>query len=106
MSYAVRFAPLAQEQIAAIEDYIALASGHAPTAVRYVEGIVAYCEGFAMFPRRGTRRDDLLPGLRMTNYRKRTLIAFRVDTIAQIVSIVGVFYGGQDYESAFDEPED
>jgi plasmid stabilization system protein ParE len=54
------------------------------------------------------RRDDIRPGLRITHYRKRTVIAFAVDTHAQQVSILGVFHGGQDYETALvgGPPED
>lgn len=74
-------------------------------AVNFVDGIVAYCESFETFPERGTRRDDLLPGLRVTNYRKNTTVAFRVDTDTLVVSIIGVFYGGQDYEVALSAPE-
>jgi toxin ParE1/3/4 len=51
------------------------------------------------FPERGTRRDDLLPGLRITGYRKSVTIAFRVSPDDGVDSIIGVFYGGQDYES-------
>lgn len=47
---------------------------------------------------RGIRRDDIRPGLRVTNYKKRAVIAF--DVAAERVSIIGVFYGGQDYETA------
>lgn len=99
MSYVVRFAPEAQDQLDAIEEYIALASGLPATAAHFVDGIMAYCESFETFPERGTRRDDLLPGLRITGYRKSVTIAFRLNTDAGVVSIVGVFYGGQDYES-------
>ena len=53
-----------------------------------------------MFPCRGIRRDDIRPGLRITNYKKRVVIAFDVDVDAALVSILGVFYGGQDYEVA------
>jgi len=91
VSYTVRFAPAAREQLDAIEDYIAFASGLPATAARFVDGIVAYCESFAMFPERGTRRDDLLPCLRVTSYRKSTTVAFRVDTSARTVAIIGVF---------------
>lgn len=42
-------------------------------------------------------RDDVRPGLRITHYRKRAVIAF--DVAADLVSIIGVFYGGQDYET-------
>ena len=66
-------------------------------AERYPGATVTYCEGFRDFPHGGTRRDDVRPGLRITNYRKRAVIAFDVNG-AQ-VSIIGVFYGGQDHES-------
>lgn len=31
--------------------------------------MVAYCESLQDFPHRGTRRDDVRPGLRVTNYK-------------------------------------
>lgn len=43
------------------------------------------------------RRDDVRPGLRITNYKMRAVIAFDVD--AGRVSIIGVYYGGQEYET-------
>ncbi|MBA4003058.1 MAG: plasmid stabilization protein, partial [Delftia sp.] len=48
-----------------------------------------------------TPRDDVRPGLRITNYRKRTVIAFAVD--ADMVSIIGIFYGGRDHEALLRE---
>ncbi|GJH12725.1 hypothetical protein CBA19CS11_27825 [Caballeronia novacaledonica] len=56
------------------------------------------------FPQRGVARDDLISGLRITHFRKRAIIAYLVDDA--IVSIVGVFYGGQDYESALTPDDD
>jgi toxin ParE1/3/4 len=50
------------------------------------------------------RRDDIRPGLRITNYKKRAVIAFAVD--AEVVSIIGVYYGGQDYESVLQWEQD
>lgn len=44
-------------------------------------------------------------GLRVTNYRKRVVIAFDVD--AEQVSVIGIFYGGQDYETVLQgDPDD
>ena len=100
MSYRVVFSPEAEEQLAALYSYIAAAASP-EIAARYTEAIVTYCEGLRAFPHRGTRRDDVRPGLRITNYRKRAVIAFSVD--AEQVSIIGVFYGGQDYEAILDE---
>lgn len=103
MSYAVRFSPQALVQIDAIEDYIARA-GSPLTAIRYVDDIVSYCESLTTFPLRGTRRDDIMPGLRTTNYRHSAVIAFTVDGSTEIVSILGVFYGGQNFEAALTDP--
>lgn len=41
------------------------------------------------------------PGLWVTHYSKRVIIAFVVD--ADLVSILGVFHGGQDYKSILQE---
>jgi toxin ParE1/3/4 len=89
------FSPEAVEQIAALYAYIA-AAATPETAARYTEAIIDYCEGLKVFPHRGTIRDDVRAGLRITNYKKRAVIAFDVD--ARQVSIIGVFYGGQQYE--------
>lgn len=97
--YTVVFTPEAEEQLAAIYRYIA-AKASPETAERYTSAIVSYCEGMQFTPHRGTRRDEIRSGLRITNYKKRSVIAFAVD--AEQVSIIGVFYGGQDYETALE----
>jgi toxin ParE1/3/4 len=104
MTYRVQISPEARDQLDAIEAHIA-AAGAPLTAARYIDAIVAFCEHLQSFPERGVSREDLLPGLRLTHYRKRAVIAFRVT--GQTVSILGVYYGGQDYEAQFlDEPDD
>ena len=65
--------------------------------------MVETCEGLALFPLRGVPRDDIRPGLRLTHHKGRTLIAYAVDKAARRVSIVGVFYGGQDHKGALAE---
>ena len=98
MDYAVVFAPQAEEQSAALYRYIA---EHATpgTAERYTSAIVSYCEEMRHFPHRGTRREDIRPGLRLTNYKGHAVVAFSVDDVSRTVAILGVYYGGQDYES-------
>lgn len=94
--FTVIFAPEALAQLEALYRYVAAAA--APDiAYRYTSAIISYCEGLHTFPHRGTRRDDVRPGLRVTNYKKRAVIAFEVN--ADVVSIIGVFYGGQDFET-------
>ncbi|AZF41589.1 KluB [Pseudomonas sp. R1-43-08] len=96
MSYSVVFSPEALAQLDALEDYISDV-GSPPVAARFIDNLVSYCESLALFPLRGLRRDDLLTGLRVTHYRRTPLIAFRVRAGCETVSIVGIFYGGQDY---------
>jgi toxin ParE1/3/4 len=96
MQYTVVFSPEAQDQLAALYHYIAVAASP-ETAERYTNAIVTYCESLNTFPNIGTCRDDVRNGLRITHYKKRVVIAFAVD--AAQVSIIGVYYGGQDYES-------
>ncbi len=102
MNWQVQFAPEALDQLRRLEERIANA-GAPMTAERYVDSVVDFCMKLQVFPARGVSRDDLLPGLRVTHFRKRLIIAYTLDP--EIVSIIGVFYGGQDYEAALD-PDD
>lgn len=103
MQYAIVFTPEAEEQLAAIYRYIATAASPV-IAERYTGAIISYCEGLSTFPQRSIRHDDIRPGLHVTNNKKRTVIAYTVE--AERVSIIGVFYGGQDYETALQfEPD-
>jgi toxin ParE1/3/4 len=98
----VVFSPEADAQLIGIYRYIAREASP-DVAARFTGAIVDHCEGFGTFPQRGARRDDLRPGLRTIGFRRRVTIAFTVDE--NIVTIIGVFYGGQDFEAAL-KPED
>lgn len=102
MAYTVVFTPEAEEQLTQLYGYLADAASP-DIAARYTDGIVTYCERLRTFPLRGIKRDDIRAGLRITSYRKRVVIAFDVD--ADRVHIIGIFYGGQDYETALLEDE-
>src|SRR5699024_3023421 len=73
-------------------------------AARYTEAIVTYCEGLTNFPHRGSARDDIRSGLRTIGYKKRVIIAFAV--LDDTVAILGIFYGGRDYETILAEAND
>jgi len=102
MPHTVVFAPEAEDQLAELYQYIATAASP-EIAKRYTDAVVSCCEGLSVFPLRGTPRDDIRPGLRLTNYKGRTVIAFAVDDKSQLVSILSVFYGGQDYAALLSE---
>lgn len=97
------FTPEAEAQLIELYGYIAFAASP-EIAARFTEAILTYCESLRTFHARGIRRDDIRPGLRITSYRKRVVIAFHVN--ADRVNIIGIFYGGQDYETALQEDED
>jgi toxin ParE1/3/4 len=102
MTVRIEFSRRALEQFEALYHYIESASSPA-IAARYTSAVFDYCLSLQTFPMRGTGRDDIRPGVRVTNYRKRTVIAFAADT--DHVLILGVFHGGQDYESTlYEEP--
>ena len=97
--YAVVFTPEARDQLVAL--YRLIATEASPDiALRYTDTIMSRCEALSLFPGRGTARDDIRPGLRITSFRKRSVIAFTVD--ADRVAILGIFHGGQDYEAALE----
>lgn len=97
MQCLVRFTSRAEEQLDELDAYLSERFSESDAA-RFVDGIVGYCESLSTFPLRGTARDDIRPGLRITSYRKRVAIALEVD--GDRVNILGVFYGGQNYEVA------
>jgi plasmid stabilization system protein ParE len=100
--YIVVFAPEARAQL--LELYRRIAFNASPAiAARYTDALVSQCEALAEFPERGTPRDDIRPGLRITHYRRRTVVAFAVD--ADEVAIIGLFHGGQHYARVLGDEE-
>jgi toxin ParE1/3/4 len=104
MTYRVIVSAAAEADLFAIYDYIAARAG-APIALRFVESIETYCLGFANTPERGTRRDDLRPGLRTVGFRRRATILFAVDRTARQVVIHGVYYAGRSLEGMEEESD-
>ena len=77
MTRPVRFSPEAVADIADIHDYIAPRGGKR-VAATYVARIYQYCLDMETFPERGTRRDDIWPGLRLVGFERRATVAFEV----------------------------
>lgn len=93
---AVILAPEAREDLVKLYDRIAKAAGPV-TALSYLARIEAYLMGFEIASERGSRRDDIRPGLRTVGFERRLTIAFTVE--AERVTILRVFYGGMDWET-------
>ncbi|CAN5644772.1 hypothetical protein BH10PSE5_BH10PSE5_35840 [soil metagenome] len=93
----ITFRPAALDDLLNLFDYIA--DEVSPTvAGGYIDRIEQSCRSLTTFPERGTRREDLAPGLRILGFERRATIAFRV--IGGDVQIVRIFYGGQDFDAA------
>lgn len=95
----VVYSPRARQQLTDLYLWIAEASGFADRAEGFVSAILAYCDGLGTFPLVGMTRDDLRPGLRIVGFRRRVTIAFAVTE--ETVEILGIYYGGRDYETLF-----
>ncbi len=96
MSHEIVVSPEARAQLDNLYDYIAEAAS-AATAFRFTNAILDQLESLRDFPNVGTRRDDILAGLRTIGFRRRVTIAFVVE--ATEVLVIGLFYGGQDFEA-------
>src|SRR5688572_20164063 len=96
MKFTVAYSRRAEFQLQSLYDYIANASGEA-RADGFVGRITDYCDSLRSFPLRGRPRFDIRPGLRTVSYRRRVTIAHDVEDGKAV--IIGIFYGGQNYES-------
>ncbi|MEO6080056.1 MAG: type II toxin-antitoxin system RelE/ParE family toxin [Steroidobacteraceae bacterium] len=92
----VVFSPEAMAQLQQLHRYLSDAAGSG-IANRFTDALLLHCESLGIFPERAIRRDDIRSGLRLTQFRKRTVIAYAADT--RQVTVLGIFHGGQDYKS-------
>lgn len=68
MSYRGVVSPEAEEQLVALYRYVAAAASP-EVAERYTEAIINFCESLGIFSHRGTPRDGVRLGLRITHYK-------------------------------------
>jgi len=99
----VHFRPQAEADILTLSRYIAETSGLA-IAGNYIDRIETACMSLATIPNRGTKRDDLAPGLRTIAFERRVTIGYSVRKTQ--VEIVAISYAGRDFESGFRLDED
>ena len=94
-SHKITFRPRAEADLFRLYDYIAEQAGH-DIAGSYIDRIEEACRSLETSPERGTRRDDLRPGVRIIGFERRATIVFRVSKSEVVV--IRIFHGGQDYE--------
>ncbi len=95
VTFEIVFRPQAEADLNALFDYIAEEAG-AAVAGNFIGRIEAACLTLETSPQRGAPRDDILPGLRILVFERRTIIVFKVT--GSIVDIARIFHGGQDWE--------
>ena len=99
----ITFRPRAEADLFGLYRHIAEEAG-AAAAGAYIDRIEAVCRALENFPERGTKRDDIRPGIRTMGFERRATIVFQVKK-SEVV-IVRLFYGGQDYERRLRDPVD
>ena len=92
--------PNARNGLLVIYDHIAAEGSHA-AALAYVQRLEAWLAGFDIGAERGTRRDDIVRGLRTIGFERRVTAAFTVEV--ERVVVLRLFYGGRDWEGALGE---
>lgn len=97
----VAFSSRALRQLADLNFYISETASDT-VADRYTSRILRFCRNLDTFPKRGTSRDDVIPGLRIVGFERRISIAFLV--MDETIVIEGIFYGGQDWAAALKTP--
>jgi toxin ParE1/3/4 len=100
---AIIYAPEAGDDLDWIYDMVADASS-ATTAESYDRRIRAFCERLEYGAERGTRRDDVRPGMRIIGFERRVTVAFAVEP--ESVVILRLFYGGADGQKEWAEGGD
>lgn len=92
----VIFAPEARDDLIALYDWISERADPI-TALGYIERIEEYCSRFDLAAERGQQRDDIRQGLRIVGFERRITIAFIVSDTH--VTILNIYYGGQNWEN-------
>src|SRR5690606_13666289 len=102
----IHFTPEARQQLHQLDEWIT-EKASAVIARRFVSAVLDHIDGIVVFPLAGRAHDDVRPGMRTSTYKKRTLVAYEVDESPGevVVTILGVFHGGQDWEAALSEDQ-
>jgi toxin ParE1/3/4 len=96
--YAVVFAPEFMVSLDRILSFMELTGASEHHLDRYQHEVLEFCTTMGCFPYRGVSRDDLAPGVRITNYEGNTILPYAVDEATRTVSFLGVYAARQDYE--------
>jgi plasmid stabilization system protein ParE len=100
MKFEIVFSKRAEAQIDQLYDYLLPRVGD-DAAEKYIKKILDFTQTLDRFPFRGAARTDIHPSFRIVAGLKKVVIVYAVEEVRVIIH--GVFYGGQNYEDAFDD---
>lgn len=95
-AYRIRLHPRVSRDLIAIAEWVTEHSDVA-TADRKLAEIQGVIDSLALRPHRGSRRDEIAPGLRAIPAGRNAVVAFVVDVRHVEVLIYAVSYGGGDW---------
>lgn len=98
-NYKIIFSIDARENLKNIYRHIADESHSPKIAYDYTQKLRNSCNNLKSFPIRGHSREDIRPNLRIFTLDKKTVAAFQVNEEKMEVTVLSIFYGGQDYDS-------
>jgi plasmid stabilization system protein ParE len=96
VTYRVRLHPAVARDLDAIVLW-SLERAGPPAAERRLTEIEAVLSGLAGVPQRGSRRDEIAPGLRAIPAGRKAVVAFVVDDDQREVRVLAVTYAGADW---------
>ena len=95
LAYRIRLRPEAENDLRLLYQGLVDRGASPSTARGYVNSIIGYVNGFDLFPKRGSVRNEIRQGLRIVGFERRVSIAFLVEDDTQEVVILRILYGGQ-----------
>jgi toxin ParE1/3/4 len=104
-TFRIEFDEAALGDLADIRDFLTGARD-ADFAGEFLSRIFDWLSDFDTLPRRGTRRDDVRPGLRIIGWRRTLTVAFAVDEARETVTIFAVLYRGRDVDTVLRDRND
>lgn len=96
MTYRIRFHPSVSDDLDWIAEWISEYAGAASAASKLNE-IEQTIRSLALTPHKGSRRDEIAPGLRAIPAGRKGIVVFAVDDDLREVLIYAVSYGGADW---------
>lgn len=96
----VAFSESARSDLLDIYDWVSGATG-SETAGQYIGRLERFCMSLDLASKRGSRRDDVRPGLRVVGFERRISIAFEVSDNS--VNILRLFRAGRDWKAELSE---